>query len=277
MNKEITDALLREFLLGNVDDVIRDQIESLFLTDAQARKRVFTAEQDLIEDYLEDNLTTADKQRFLSRFAQTAAQRRDLRITKSIKEWARREAWEHSFPAKHSVWAGLSSQLRLKPLLFLPITVVVIIAVVLTVVWLRREQALSRHMEVERELARLNAPTTQRDQTAQMASLILSPLTVRSTGQQIEFKPRSDIRILELRLAWIQKEYYPTYQVQVRRVGVDESFTIQNLHADVDVRVVRVRLPANILSRGQYRVQLTGVGPDGSLGPTEEYTFVVAA
>ena len=277
MDKEITDALLREFLLGNVDDVVRDQIESLFLTDAQARKRVFTAEQDLIEDYLEDNLTRADKQRFLSRFAQTAAQRRDLRITKSIKEWARREAWEQSVPAKHSGWAGLSSQLRLKPLLFLPITVVVIIAVVLTVVWLRREQASSRHKEVERELARLNAPTTQRDQTAQMASLILSPLTVRSTGQQIEFKPRSDIRILELRLAWIQKEHYPTYQVQVRRVGVDESFTIPNLHADMDVPVVRVRLPANILIRGQFRVLLTGVASDGSLGPTEEYTFVVAA
>ena len=61
----LTDALLREFLLGKVNDEERERIESLFLTDSQTRERVLVLEQDLIEDYLEDSLTEEDKERFL--------------------------------------------------------------------------------------------------------------------------------------------------------------------------------------------------------------------
>ena len=58
MNEEIlTDALLREFLLGKVDDEEVARIESLFLTDSEARERVLVIEQELIEDYLENSLT----------------------------------------------------------------------------------------------------------------------------------------------------------------------------------------------------------------------------
>ena len=60
----LTDAVLREFLLDQLDDSKREQIENLFLTDPQLRDRLLFAEQDLIEDYLEGSLTNADKERF---------------------------------------------------------------------------------------------------------------------------------------------------------------------------------------------------------------------
>src|SRR5688572_1721425 len=89
MNDEIlTDALVREFLLGKVDEKERERVEGLFLTDSQARERVLAAEQDLIEDYFEDSLTAADKELFLARYGETPAQQRQLRINKSIKDWA---------------------------------------------------------------------------------------------------------------------------------------------------------------------------------------------
>jgi hypothetical protein len=88
----ITEALLRQYLLGNVDDEERQRIESLFLTDSIIRERLLAIEQDLIEGYLDDSLTSADKQRFLLHYGQTAKQQRELRITKSIKDWALEEA-----------------------------------------------------------------------------------------------------------------------------------------------------------------------------------------
>ena len=92
MKEEIlTDAALREFLLGKVDDEERARIESLFLTDSEAREKVLVIEQELIEDYLEDSLTAEDKEKFLLRYGQTAAQLQQLRITKAIKDWAVRE------------------------------------------------------------------------------------------------------------------------------------------------------------------------------------------
>ena len=83
-----TDASLRQFLLGRVEDEERQRIESLFITDSVMRDRVLAAEQKLMDDYLEDSLSTADRESFLSLYGDTAAQRRKLRIAKSIQEWA---------------------------------------------------------------------------------------------------------------------------------------------------------------------------------------------
>ena len=71
----VTDALLREFLLGKLTDEDREKIEGLFLTDSQARERVLALEQDLVDDYLEDGLSQGDKVRFVSRYARTDEQR----------------------------------------------------------------------------------------------------------------------------------------------------------------------------------------------------------
>src|SRR5262245_30289575 len=101
----LTDALLREYLLGRVDEADRERIENLFLTDSQARDRILVAEQDLIEDYLEDNLNAEDKEVFLWRFGQTPAQQRLLRINESISDWAIAEAASTEIdPVKSSRW-----------------------------------------------------------------------------------------------------------------------------------------------------------------------------
>src|SRR6185369_5176954 len=90
--ESLTDTLLRKYLLRKVDDEERQRIEKLFMTDSQARDRVLAAEQELIEDYLENNLTTEDKEIFLSHYAGTPEQQLNLRINRSIKEWAVTEA-----------------------------------------------------------------------------------------------------------------------------------------------------------------------------------------
>src|ERR1051326_2140666 len=154
-----TDALLREFLLGKVNEEERERIENLFLTDTQARERILAAEQDLIEDYLEDSLAAADEESFLSRYGQTSTQQRQLQINKSIKKWALSESSStHSVPVKISVWTYLRERLRLKPALIIPIAATALIAVVIAAVWLssRREQQ-NRHLAIEHALAQLNA------------------------------------------------------------------------------------------------------------------------
>src|ERR1044071_6877011 len=138
MNDEsIDDAFLREFLLGKVNDEERGRMEDLFLIDPQAKQRVLGVEQDLIEDYLEGTLTTADRERFVSRYAQTAEQRRRLRITKSIKDWARAEA-ASAVPARTSktrTWFGF------RPAFLIPIAATAVIVIIVGALWLSRRAA----------------------------------------------------------------------------------------------------------------------------------------
>lgn len=279
MKEILTDAVLREFLLGKVDEEERERIEGWFLTDSQSRERVLAAEQDLIEDYLEDSLTAADKEIFLSRYGHTPAQQQKLRINKSLKNWALMEAAStHAVSAKVSALSRLRELFRLKPAFVIPIVVTAMIVIAVTAVWLssRREQQ-DRYRAIEQELVQLNTPSSLRESPPNMTSLELSPVSVRSAEQEREFKKTAETRLVELRLPWRQKERYSSYRAEVSRVGGDELFKILSVQPENDGGYrVRTRLPAYAFRRGHYRVRLTGINPDGGAGLTEEYTFAVS-
>jgi len=274
MKEEIlTDAALREFLLGKVDEEEGARIENLFLTDSEAREKVLVVEQELIEDYLEDSLTAEDREKFLLRYGQTAEQLQQLRINKAIKDWAIRENASHTVPAELSTWQRLRARVRLRPVFVIPIAVTAMIAIVVTCVWLNSRM---KHAAIEQELAQLNTPANLREKPPQMTSLDLTPIAVRSLERRNEFKQSADVRIVELRLPWIQKERYSTYQAEVRRGGGDESFTIPNLQAENDgLSIIRLRVPTHILTRGQYQIRLSGIDSGGVAGASEEYAFIV--
>lgn len=270
----LPDALLREFLLGKVDDEERLRIESLFLTDPEAREKILVIEQELTEDYLEDSLSAEDREKFLSRYGQTAAQLQQLRITRAIKDWAVREnASVQTVPNELSVWSRLRARLRLKPVLVIPIAVTAMIAIVVAGVWLNSRM---KRAALEQELAQLNSPASLHETPQQMVSLRLFPGAVRSTEPIIVLKRSAASAIVELNLPWIQKDRYPTYEAEIRPVGGAKLLTMPNLQAENDARYeIRFRFPARVLTRGQYQVRLSGIDADGAAATTEEYGFIV--
>lgn len=274
MKEEIlTDAVLREFLLGKVGDEDRVRIESLFLTDPEAREKVLVNEQELIEDYLEDSLTAGDREKFLQRYGQTPAQLQQLRISKAIKEWAVRENASLAVPGGTSIFQRLRAAVWMRPVFVVPIAVAVIIVAVFFGVWLNGRM---KHSAIQRELAQLNTPASLREVPPRLVSMELRPIVVRSFERLSELKKSADVQTVELRLPWIQKERYPTYQAEIRRVSGDESFIIPNLQVENNnFPTIRLRLPTHILSRGQYQVRLSGIDSGGAIGITEEYLFMV--
>ena len=277
--ESITDASLREFLLGKLSDEELERIENLYLTDSQTRDKVLALEQDLIDDYLENGLTEDEKERFLTRYTQTDEQRRRLRIIKSIKDWAVTEppASQAAAVTKGSIWSGLRTRLRRQPMVFVPIAVAIALAVVLAIVWLNSRIEKKRHFEVEQELALLNSPAGLREFPPQMSPIELRPITVRGVETPTEVDSRSENLIVELLLPWTQKERYSTYMAELRQPGDGEPFRIPNLQAENydGGYYVRIRLRSRFLSRGAYRIQLTGISNDGSASPPEEYRFSV--
>lgn len=269
MNEElVTYAELRQFLLGNVDDKERQRIESLFVSNSLLRERVLAAEQDLIEEYLENSLNTADKEKFLAQYAETPAQRQKLRIAKSIKDWAIAQ----SGAAKVSVWNRLRGRLRLKPMFVIPIAATAMVAIIVGGIWLNsRIQQRNERLGLEQEVAQLNR---LHEVPSQMAPLFLRPGSVRSAEPQNELVRCPDLQVVELRLLWPQKERFPSYEVVVHRVGDNQPITIHELHAVSDT--IPIKLPAHSLTRGLYQIELTGIGADGSRSPAEEYNFTVS-
>jgi hypothetical protein len=269
----ISDAVLREFLLGGLADDERARIESKFLTDPQAKETILAAEQDLIDDYLEDSLTTADKERFVALYARTSEQRRRLRITKSIKNWASTEgALPEEIPAGVSSWARLRNWLRLRPAV-VPVAIALVVALVVVAVWLnRRVEQRNRRAAIEQELAQLNSPESMRGRPERMVPMELSPVIGRDIDKP-KVLNRESVEVVELVLPWTKGERYSKYRAEVRRVDDGDSFMTDVLQEGSEV--IRLRVPTHILRQGNYRVELSGITPDGSLGASEEYSFSV--
>jgi hypothetical protein len=275
----VTDALFRQFLLGRVDAEERQRIESLFMSDPLFREKVLAAEQDLVEDYLEDCLNPADRECFLSQFAETPGQRRKLRIARSIKEYAAKTAKVNQRdPATVSGWRTWPWDLRLKPAFFIPIAAILVVAFVGTAILRFRtiKQGNAQHLAAERELASLNDPSKLREAPPQMLSFALTPVSLRSVVPQTDLAPRVDTGVVELRLLWIQPERYPSYRAVLQRVGDTEQFTINDLRSEDDSgKRIRIRLPVRLLTRGAYQLTLSGIAANGATGPNEEYSFAV--
>lgn len=276
--KFVTDAEIRQFLLGSVDESERQRIESLFMSDADFNQRVLIAEDDLIEDYLEHSLAPGDNDRFLAQYGHAPTQQRRLRISRSLRDYAASEAsFGQTYPAivKRRVFFSHLMPLNLK--FFIPIAAAVTIACIIGIIWLVRSN--NRRVTIERELAELNARPDLRANPSQVVSLVLPPVSVRSVGSETKLTPPPEIRVVELDLLWTQKEQYPNYYVLIRRVGTNEEFSVSGLHIRASPssgNSVRVRLPSELLRDGLYQVTLTGAGTDGAASQGEEYTFVVA-
>ena len=274
-DESVTDALLREFLLDKVDDEVRRHIESLLPTDTTMRERVFAAEQDLIDDYLEDSLSSEDAEKFRSFYAQTAKQQRELRITKSIKEWAvaKYDAKNANVPVKHDVPTTTSKPLWLRPAFVVPLAAVIVLAIVFGVIWVNRRIEQRQYAAIEAEVARLNSPSSLRETPQPADALTLSPIAPRSAERRPELKIRPDVA--ELRLLWPQTERYPTYRFTLRRVDDQRLLVTRDVPAPEDGKTIRLRLPTGMLSRGLYRIELSGVTASGGLSAAEEYSFTV--
>lgn len=271
----ITDASLRQFLLGRLDEEERQQIETLFITGSLSRERILLVEQDLIEDYLEGSLTAADEKSFLAQYTATPTQRRRLRIARSIKERAAKEGAQ-TVPSTVSVWRRWGEWLRPRFAFVVPIAATLIIAVVAAAIWLNSKiERRNKRLAIAEEVIRLNAPGSMRDiPPGTLSSLELRRGAHRGFESPPELVKTASLEIVELQLLW-EQEQYPSYRAVVQRVGDDEPIPVIDRHAESDGKTILVKLPAHILTRGAYRVELTGIAADGKTSPPEEYQFSV--
>jgi hypothetical protein len=273
---------IRRFLLEDLDEEERERVEELFLTDSDTRDSVLLAEDELIEEYLEGSLQGADREKFRGVFVATPQLRRKVRIAQSLRSLTKADGSHLPAVAESSTQDRVTPLLskpfkswrRRNPLVYASIAAAILVVLTVGMFWYadyRREQA--RRLTIERELAELNDPSRRSElPSGQVLSVVLSPVSARSTGSSIT--PRATDAILELSLLpEIAKA--ETYAVLIQRVGSDDKFAVRNLRLE-DLpagKAIRVRIHTRLLNRGLYRLQLTGVTPDGRVVETNEYSF----
>lgn len=281
--KPVTEALARRFLLGQLDDLEQQQIETLFVANPEVKNQVLLAEEDLVEDYLEGALTKSDADEFLSRYAQTPYQRRKLRIAQSLKQYALAESPDEPALSRNQGWRGLASlSARRKWSLFIPVAATATIILLVAGIWLmqlynRRIQENNLKLLIGQEITELNSRSSLGETPPQMLSMTLPPVSLRSVQPHSELRLQANYSIIELQLLWPQKEEFRNYEATLRRIADPNKFTIPQLQLEQNFggNTVRLRLPARHLVPGLYQISLRGIASDGASAPAEEYTFTL--
>jgi hypothetical protein len=152
------------------------------------------------------------------------------------------------------------------------------LAIVFAVLALKsRWERQNTHLAMQQELVRLNTPSMLRYITP---SVTLTPGTLRSAEAEKELTVPADVDSVALGLLWTQQERFLSYQVTIRRLDEDVSFTIPNLQLDSG-NLIRLQVPTRLVTPGLYRIQVSGVVevtrfPEGNATTSsEEYQFVV--
>jgi hypothetical protein len=83
--KHISDDLIRKYLLGDVSEVECEQVEMAFLIDRDFHQRVDIVETELIDDFIDAELSDVETAKFLERQTRTPEQRSKIRIAAALK------------------------------------------------------------------------------------------------------------------------------------------------------------------------------------------------
>jgi len=279
----ISEVLARRFLLGECEDFERERIESLFVVDPAVKETILTAEQELIDDFLDKSLSGREREQFVRQYQATARLRHSIELAESLKS---RGLAQTLFSQPPSVlercrrlfslhWPGI------RPL-FIPATAALILLLIIAAVWLVRwnnSKVRERNQEIliADELAELNSPGRLQQTPPQMASLLLSPVTVRSLDRPGQTVPASGNNVIELRLLWMRADNNEQLHASIRHAGATDTLSVSNLSVETisGMRIVRLRLPVHLVTHGQYQVTLSSSAENRTSVPDEEYIFTV--
>lgn len=289
------DLRMRQFLLGELSEKDREELEQLVLLEAGLRDKLIMAEDDLIEEYLEGSLDGDERERFLRQFLSIPHQRNKLRIAKSLRRFVRSQAGFDTEPATVGVATvdmrdtqptldtrdtqpiDLSTRRPFyqRILTYAPVAAVILVAVGLGTFWYRATVVReAQRQEIERELARLNAFGEFDLPPDQIFTVIVPPVSSRSivAGLSSSFKGP----VLEM---WLIPATQPadTYNAVLQKVGSKDKFQVTGLFPQdrSGGKAVRLRLPTRLLTPGLYRVQLSGLSAGGTVINTVEYSFEI--
>ena len=277
--ESITETTARQFLLGGLEESEQERIEALLVTDSSAKDAILLAEQGLIEEFLDGELNDGEREIFVREYQSTAPGRQKIKLTESLRA---RAISQVAPPQTEAVEAHAFSTgqwwPRLRPVL-VP-AVFVIVAIVFGSVWLirwnnRRIEQRDRQTLMAREFAELNSPENLRTTPPQMIAVVLSPGTLRSPEAVRPITPGN--YVLELHLLWTRTEPCENCQAVFKRVGTSEKVIIPTVQIErnAGAKVVRVRVPAQFLSRGLYQMAIGEADAGDTAGSSEEYTFTV--
>lgn len=270
---------IRRFLLGDLNDEAREQVEKRIFTDGEYRQEVLIVEDELLEEYALGELSEPERELFQVHYLSTPRQMQKLRVSRALNKYAA----SHVVPLP-AVEPGFISRLidltrtrnRLPKLVFVTLLGVLVFAGF----WFARQtwRARSYQARLNHELAQLNsAQSLAAAPDSSVVALTFPRVQLRDPNSRVNVAKITDnVTVVRLQIPLLATPH-ESFQASLRTSGGSQVLTMSNLkplrqdHSNMLV----LQLPARILTNNDYQLTVRAANLNGQIEDVGDYSFRV--
>jgi hypothetical protein len=297
------EKLMVQYLLGNLSAEEQVRIEDRAFSDSAYMGALEAAEADLIDAYVHDELSQAERLGFERRFLTSSNRRSKVEFARDLVRIAEEsKAAEVARSERPSAWLSLVGLIRASSPAFQFASIFVVLISVAGALWLivenramrtrvaaletdqrdleTRDEGLRRQLGEEQARAGSLAAELQKQPSvsaAPVASLVLLPGLSRAETGRTQFLLNSSAQIAHVEIVVEARDDYPRYSSELRTRSGEEVLIRGNLPRRQTAAgyVVSFDVPTSALGTGEYELALKGVANDGRAQELGYYYFSV--
>lgn len=299
--------LLVRYLLGDLPEPDREQLEAESLADDQAWEALTEAENDLIDSYARGELSATQRRQFEENFLNSRQKNEQLAVARMLMNSEVRENIAVSPVQSHKTshmwreWAALLFSSKRHAITFALTSVVVAVTAFLAIQNWRlhtelgeggRKQAELQHQisDLRQQLSNAAAApagnnSPEHSETAQLQPPTVSILLAAGISRQAGSGNRNNRLAIPAGrpsvalLLDLQRDQYRSYSAVLETVegtAIRQVEQLKSRPGHSGGRVVAVHLPAALLRPGDYVITLSGLRADGQMQVLDSYGLTVS-
>jgi hypothetical protein len=265
---------IRDYLLGLTASGDAAQVEERLLTDDKFYQELLIVEDELVDEYVADQLTDSEIQSFESHFLNTSERREKLRFARNLKKYVARAVAETAAgtaamqsgsepppvralptPQKATIWSWLGTRPIVSYSLAAAAVLVLAFATVLIVRNLKPSQP----------------------GTGEVLAVELMPGLSRGDEGTKEIAIPPDIGTVQLQLRISNISGYQIYRGLLQTNDGSEISRQDNLQRDpASNDRITYQIPASLLRSGNYNLKLSALNQQGGYEDVGRYSFRVS-
>jgi hypothetical protein len=270
---------IRRYLLGELSDSEREQVEQRLITDGNYKEEVLMVEQELLEDYLAGLLIPQERELFHKNYLSAPLQKQKLRIAQALDKYLVQTSVQTPKTVSGQSWIEwFWNALHLPHGLMQLSWVVLILIVVLAGAWWVVKTLRSEGNEIQADLIRLNGPQSGvLAPGLSVATGVLSPLSVRESGRSVIVTITSETQVVQLRIPQPSGQQ-GSYEAVLKDNNGREVTRISEIaiRAVDNMPTIVLQFPAKMFQAGDYVITLTQHNSGSSGEGIGDYSFRIA-
>lgn len=271
--------LIRQYLLGELSEDQREQLEQRVITDRDYKEEVQITEEELLEDFAGGALPARERELFLKRYTASPGQLRKVEIAKALNKYSAIHPIIPPSGPSETTWIKSLLKFFYKGDRFSRFALASVFLLFFGAGSLFLYSSISRDESANyAALKRLNAPESELlpPDDATVVSVTLSSLLLRSSGEPKTVTIIKPTQTVQFRLA-DPSGGTAVFRVTLKDSGGAEVFTLEDLHSRRlgQLSVLVLQIPAAMLQQQEYQLEISEKKPDGTYANPAIYSFQV--